>query len=93
MNGSRTVTASSRGRGRVVRNPSNVTARLAEVEGGNGTHEGSCAPENSCSGCFRLGIELQALLGSGKSREKLGIRLITRASSVVCLSHELLMHK
>ncbi|OWM77080.1 hypothetical protein CDL15_Pgr005088 [Punica granatum] len=54
MNGSRTVTASSRRRRRVVRNPSNVTARLAEVAGGNGTREGSDAPKNPCSRCFGL---------------------------------------
>ncbi|PKI40403.1 hypothetical protein CRG98_039207 [Punica granatum] len=35
--GPRTVTTSSRGRVRVVRNPLNVMARLAEVVGGNGT--------------------------------------------------------
>ncbi|OWM68700.1 hypothetical protein CDL15_Pgr020640 [Punica granatum] len=35
--GPRTVTTSSRGRVRVVRNPLNVMARLAEVVGRNGT--------------------------------------------------------
>ncbi|OWM77046.1 hypothetical protein CDL15_Pgr019845 [Punica granatum] len=35
--GPRTVTTSSRERVRVVRNPWNVMARLAEVMGGNGT--------------------------------------------------------
>ncbi|PKI58317.1 hypothetical protein CRG98_021294 [Punica granatum] len=39
--GPRTVTTSSRGRVRVVRNPWNVMARLAEVVGGNGTSGGS----------------------------------------------------
>ncbi|OWM91591.1 hypothetical protein CDL15_Pgr022340 [Punica granatum] len=39
--GPRTVTTSSRGRVRVVRNPWNVMARLAEVVGRNGTSEGS----------------------------------------------------
>ncbi|PKI53552.1 hypothetical protein CRG98_026053 [Punica granatum] len=35
--GSRTVTTSSRGRVRVMRDPLNVMARLAKVVGGNGT--------------------------------------------------------
>ncbi|PKI44333.1 hypothetical protein CRG98_035274 [Punica granatum] len=35
--GPRTVTTSSRGRVRVVRNPLDVMARLREVVGGNGT--------------------------------------------------------
>ncbi|PKI31387.1 hypothetical protein CRG98_048222, partial [Punica granatum] len=38
--GPRTVTTSSRGRGRVVRNPLNMMARLAEVVRGNGTRGG-----------------------------------------------------
>ncbi|PKI55021.1 hypothetical protein CRG98_024586 [Punica granatum] len=38
--GPRTVTTSSRGRVRVVRNPLNVMARLTEVVGGNGTSGG-----------------------------------------------------
>ncbi|PKI47862.1 hypothetical protein CRG98_031736 [Punica granatum] len=42
--GPRTVTTSSRGRMRVVRNPWNVMARLAEVVGRNDTSEGSDAP-------------------------------------------------
>ncbi|PKI70823.1 hypothetical protein CRG98_008790 [Punica granatum] len=46
--GPRTVTTSSRGRVRVVRNPLNAMARLAEVVGGNGTREGL--------GCARLGV-------------------------------------
>ncbi|PKI73399.1 hypothetical protein CRG98_006169 [Punica granatum] len=46
--GPRTVTTSSRERMRVVRNPLNMMARLAEVVGGNGTSEGLR--------CARLGI-------------------------------------
>ncbi|OWM84381.1 hypothetical protein CDL15_Pgr017485 [Punica granatum] len=38
--GPRTVTTSSRGRVRVVRNPLNVMARLAKVVGRNGTRRG-----------------------------------------------------
>ncbi|OWM87087.1 hypothetical protein CDL15_Pgr008283 [Punica granatum] len=38
--GPRIVTTSSRGRVRVVRNPFDVMARLAEVVGRNGTSEG-----------------------------------------------------
>ncbi|PKI71770.1 hypothetical protein CRG98_007836 [Punica granatum] len=42
--GPRIVTTNSRGRARVVRNPWNVMARLAEVVGRSGTSEGSmCA--------------------------------------------------
>ncbi|PKI42423.1 hypothetical protein CRG98_037189 [Punica granatum] len=41
LTGPRTVTTSSRGRVRVVRNPWNMMARLAEVVGRNGTSEGS----------------------------------------------------
>ncbi|PKI34042.1 hypothetical protein CRG98_040617 [Punica granatum] len=42
--GPQTVITSSRGRVRVVRNPWNVMARLAEVVGRNGTSEDSDAP-------------------------------------------------
>ncbi|PKI73017.1 hypothetical protein CRG98_006592 [Punica granatum] len=46
--GPRTVTTSSRGRVRVVRNPLNVVARLAKVVGRNGTSEGSvCTAKSS----------------------------------------------
>ncbi|PKI32046.1 hypothetical protein CRG98_047563, partial [Punica granatum] len=46
--GPRTVTTSSRRRVRVVRNPLNVRARLAEVVGRNGMSEGSvCAARSS----------------------------------------------
>ncbi|OWM84383.1 hypothetical protein CDL15_Pgr017487 [Punica granatum] len=38
--GPRTVTTSSRGRVRVVRNPLNVMARLVKVVGRNGTRRG-----------------------------------------------------
>ncbi|OWM82694.1 hypothetical protein CDL15_Pgr024846 [Punica granatum] len=46
--GPRIVTTSSRERVRVVRNPWNVTARLVEVVGRNGTSEGSvCTAKGS----------------------------------------------
>ncbi|OWM76835.1 hypothetical protein CDL15_Pgr016482 [Punica granatum] len=76
--GPRTVTTSSRERVRVVRNPWNVMARLAEVVGGNGTSGGSvCTARGSRdpnvltagTGCRKLQIENlspEMDLGGGK---------------------------
>ncbi|OWM90855.1 hypothetical protein CDL15_Pgr010666 [Punica granatum] len=76
--GPRTVTTSSRGRVRVVRNPLNVMARLAEVVGRNGTWLARCArlgksrdPKvlTAGTGCWRPQIENlspEMDLGGGK---------------------------
>ncbi|OWM75267.1 hypothetical protein CDL15_Pgr023788 [Punica granatum] len=76
--GPRTVTTSSRGRVRVVRNPLNVMARLAEVVGRNGTWLARCARLGRSrdpnvlaagTGCWRPQIENlspEMDLGGGK---------------------------
>ncbi|PKI44056.1 hypothetical protein CRG98_035558, partial [Punica granatum] len=76
--GPRTVTTSSRGRVRVVRNPLNVMARLAEVVGRNGTWLARCVRLGGSRdpnvltvemGCRKLQIEnlsLEMDLGGGK---------------------------
>ncbi|OWM77016.1 hypothetical protein CDL15_Pgr010104 [Punica granatum] len=73
--GPRTVTTSSRGRVRVVRNPVNVMARLGEVVGGNGT--------SLRRGCTRLaslgpdpsyGQNTRMEASNGKTKPRNGLR-------------------
>ncbi|OWM76790.1 hypothetical protein CDL15_Pgr028308 [Punica granatum] len=81
--GPRTVTTSSRGRVRVVRNPWNVMARLAEVVGRNGTSEGSvCTARGSRDpivlvagmGCCSCGWNGVLGTSNGKSKPGNGLR-------------------
>ncbi|OWM82734.1 hypothetical protein CDL15_Pgr024884 [Punica granatum] len=73
--GPRIVTTSSRGRVRVVRNPWNVMARLAEVVGRNGTSEGLvCAARGVSGPDHSYGWNVMLGISNGKSKARNGLR-------------------